>query len=34
MILCKEESFEHSGKGEGGMIGEKRIETYALPYVK
>ena len=31
---CKEQTFGLCGEREGGMMGENRIETYILPYVK
>ena len=30
----KEQILDSMGEGEGGMIWEKSIETYTLPYVK
>ena len=30
----KEKNFEHSGRGQSGMIWENIIETCTLPYVK
>ena len=30
----KEQTYGHSGAGEGGVNGESSRETYTLPYVK
>ena len=33
-LRLKEQTFGHSGEGQGGMIWESSIETYTLPYVE
>ena len=30
----REQTYGHSGEGEGGVNGESSKETYTLPYVK